>query len=59
MEVIWYIIEIIKVGWKAILIMGFIAVPLIWIFHNESKEEWEGLDKYYKTFKDDENGKEG
>lgn len=59
MEVIWYIIEIIKVGWQAILIMGFIAVPLIWIFHNESKEEWEGLDKYYNSFKEDENGKEG
>ena len=55
MEIIWYILEIIRVGWAAILIMGIIAIPLIWIFHNESKEEWESLNKYYNGFSGDEN----
>lgn len=53
MEVIWYIIEIIKVGWKAILIMGAIAIPLIWILHGKGKKEWESLDKYYNSSEKD------
>jgi hypothetical protein len=55
MEIIWYILEIIRVGFPAILIMGMIAIPLIWILHNGSKEEWESLNKYYNGFSSEEN----
>jgi len=47
METLYYIWEVLCQAWPVILLMGMIAVPIMWIFHNESKEEFEKLDKYY------------
>jgi len=52
METIWYILEVLRVGYPVILIMGMIAIPILWISHNESLEEWEKLDKYYSSADD-------
>lgn len=53
-EIIYYIIDIIVIAWRPALIMGMIAIPLMWIFNNESEEEWEKLDKYYNPSPDNE-----
>lgn len=49
MEILYYTWEVICQAWPVILLMGMIAVPIMWIFHNESKEEFEKLDKYYNS----------
>ncbi len=42
-----YIWEVLCQIWPISLIMGFISIPLLWIWFNESEEEYEPLDDYY------------
>lgn len=54
MDTLYYIWEVICQAWPIILIMGMVAIPIMWVFHNESLEEWEKLDKYYDPSSDNE-----
>lgn len=47
MEIIYYTSEVLSQAWPVILIMGMIAVPLLYIWFNESDEEYEALEDYY------------
>lgn len=44
-----YIWEVLKEIFPVALIMGMIAIPMLWIWFNESEEEYEPLDDYYVT----------
>lgn len=46
MQILYYIWEVICQAWPIILIMGMIAVPILWIWFNE-ESEYEPLDDYY------------
>ncbi len=46
METLMYIWEVLCQIWPIALIMGFISIPLLWIWFNEDSE-YESLDDYY------------
>jgi hypothetical protein len=48
METLMYIWEVLCQIWPIGLLMGFIAIPLLWIWFNE-ESEYEPLDDYYVT----------
>lgn len=46
MQILYYIWEVLCQIWPIALIMGFISIPLLWIWFNEDSE-YESLDDYY------------
>ena len=46
METVYYITEVLAQAWPIILIMGMIAIPILFIWFNED-DEYEPLDDYY------------
>lgn len=46
METLMYIWEVLCQIWPIALIMGFISIPLLWIWFNE-ESEYESLDDHY------------
>lgn len=47
MKDLMYIWEVLCQIWPIGLLMGFISIPILWIWFNESEEEYEPLDDYY------------
>lgn len=48
MEDLYYIWEVICQGWPIILLMGMIAIPILWVWLEEDNH-YEPLDDYYIT----------
>jgi hypothetical protein len=48
METLMYIWEVICQAWPIILLMGIIAIPILWVWLEENNE-YEPLDDYYVT----------
>lgn len=46
MQILYYIWEVLCQIWPIALIMGFISIPLLWIWFNEDSE-YESLDDCY------------
>ena len=46
MQILYYIWEVLCQIWPIALIMGFISIPLLWIWFNEDSE-YESLDDHY------------
>lgn len=44
-----YIWEVISQAWPIILLMGMIAIPILWV-RLEENNQYEPLDDYYVTF---------
>lgn len=53
MEMLYYICEVICQAWPVILIMGMVAIPILWIWFEEDNE-FEALDEYYNPSADDD-----
>jgi hypothetical protein len=49
METLMYILEVISQAWPIILLMGIIAIPILWMWLEENNQ-YEPLDDYYVTF---------
>ena len=43
-----YILEVISQAWPIILLMGMIAIPVLWMWLEENNQ-YEPLDDYYVT----------
>ena len=48
MEDLYYILEVICQAWPVILLMGAVAIPILWIWL-EKNNHYEPLDDYYVT----------
>lgn len=48
MEILYYTWEVICQTWPVTLLMGMIAIPILWIWLEENNE-YEPLDDYYIT----------
>jgi hypothetical protein len=48
METLMYILEVISQAWPIILLMGMIAIPVLWMWLEENNQ-YEPLDDYYVT----------
>jgi hypothetical protein len=48
MEILYYTWEVICQTWPVMLLMGMIAIPILWIWLEENNE-YEPLDDYYIT----------
>jgi hypothetical protein len=48
METLIYIWEVLCQIWPIALIMGFISIPLLWIWFNE-ESEYESIDDHYSS----------
>lgn len=48
MEILYYTWEVICQAWPVMLLMGMIAIPILWIWLEENNE-YEPLDDYYVT----------
>ena len=48
MQILYYIWEVLCQIWPIALIMGFISIPLLWIWFNE-ESEYESFDDHYSS----------
>ncbi len=48
MQILYYIWEVLCQIWPIALIMGFISIPLLWIWFNE-ESEYESIDDHYSS----------
>ena len=57
MEMLYYTWEVLCQAWPIILLMGMIAIPILWIWFEEDNE-FENLDEYYNMKKEYDKNKD-
>mgnify|MGYP003440335716 FL=1 len=57
MDILYYTWEVLCQAWPIILLMGMIAIPILWIWFEEDNE-FENLDEYYNMKKEYDKNKD-
>lgn len=57
MEMLYYTWEVLCQAWPIILLMGMMAIPILWIWFEEDNE-FENLDEYYNMKKEYDKNKD-
>ena len=57
MDILYYTWEVLCQAWPIILLMGMMAIPILWIWFEEDNE-FENLDEYYNMKKEYDKNKD-